>query len=149
MRSAGFITIIAVLAAAAAPAPPAKATPKGRAFAATVQSVTKRALTVTLADDTRLAIKVSKLGRGRRGKRLLPTLERGDRLLVLIRRRRNGASRVRLVLMPPLHDEDPGYQPGEYEGGDYAGGEYEGGDYEGGDYEPAAASSVAKDGAGR
>jgi hypothetical protein len=145
MRSTSFITIIAILATAAALAPPAKAAPKGRAFAATVESVTKRALTVTLADEDRLTIGVSRLGRGPRGRRLLPVLQRGDRLLVLVRVGRNGLSRVRLVLLvPPLADEGPDHEPG-----DYVDDGYEGGGYEGGDYEPAAASSVAREGAGR
>lgn len=153
MRSISFITIAVAAAAltlpAAAQAGSAQAHGMSRAakpvprqvVAATVQSVSRRVLTVTMTDGRNLRIPARSLVRGRHGRSLLAALEPGDRLVVVIRRRRDGRVRVRLVPLPATAEEDPGDDPGAYEGGDYAGGDYEGGDYQGGDYDPGDSES--------
>jgi hypothetical protein len=159
MRSISFITIAVAAGALTLPAAAqaesaavfqahgkshaAKPVPR-QVVAATVQSVSRRAVTVTMADGRNLRIPARSLVRGRHGRRLLATLQPGDRVVAVIRRRRNGGVRVRLVPLPADRQEDPGYDPGAYEGGEYEGGEYEGGDYDGGDYDPGDHDSESR-----
>jgi hypothetical protein len=110
-------------------------------LAGTVRSVSRRVLTLTLEDGAELEIGVDSLVRGRRGRRLLRTLRPGDRLLAVVRFRRDGSMRVRLVPLPAPGGDGPGYDPGDYDGGDYDGGDYDGGDYDGGDYVPGEPDS--------
>jgi hypothetical protein len=173
MRSISFITVVAAAAALILPAaahagssavfqvhgmsdrvvagsdaitsvgPVAKRRPR-QVLAGSVRSVSRRLLVLTLADQRELEIPAASLVRGRHGRRLLRVLQPGDRVVAVMRLRRGGGVRVRLVPLPADGEEDRGYDPGQYEGGEYAGGDYEGGDYEGGDYDPGDHDSTSQ-----